>query len=85
MSVIKELVLKRNDLQPYYFVTVKNADGTAVNLTGCTITCTMELVKDGSLKISAQSTGISIAADQVTNKGQFDYQWQSGDTDTEGR
>jgi len=85
MATIKELVLHVDDLQPYYPVTVKNADGTTVDLSGAAITCTMQLIKDGTLKIDAQSTGISIADDQVANKGQFDYEWQDGDTDTAGK
>lgn len=78
---IKTKKLSKNDLQPYYAATVKNADGTAVNLTGAAIVCTMKPEGGSTPKITRQSTGISIT-DAVN--GQFEYRWQTGDTDTAG-
>lgn len=78
---IKTKKLTKNDLQPYYSVTVKNADGTAVNLTGAAIVCTMKPVGGSTPKINRQNAGIAIT-DAVN--GQFEYRWQTGDTDTAG-
>lgn len=78
---IKTRKLTKNDLQPYYPVTIKNADGTAVNLTGAAIVCTMRLVGGSTPKISRQNAGVAIT-DAVN--GQFEYRWQPGDTDTAG-
>lgn len=78
---IKELNLKVNDLQPYYFVAVVDAAGVGVNLTGATIVTTMESKTDGTLKIERESTGITLQ-NQTTNPGEFYYAWQAGETDT---
>lgn len=79
---IKTLYLVKNDLQPYYYITAKDAFGNAIDLTGATIYCTMKNMDGGTVKISRQTTGIVIDPDQVNNKGQFRYEWQGGDTDT---
>lgn len=81
MATIQILKLTVNDLQPYYFVQVKNNAGIVVDLTGATIVATMKLLSDGSLKINRQSTGINITGATI---GHFQYEWQSGDTDTAG-
>lgn len=75
------LTIKRNDLQPYYYVTVTDDAGTAINLTGASIVCNMKGRRTGALKIDRQSAGISIT---TPASGQFEYRWQSGDTDTAG-
>ena len=71
--------LKKNDLQPYYYVSVVDGTGAAVNIDGATISCTMKDARTGVVKINRQTTGITI-----TNGagGLFEYHWQSGDTDT---
>ena len=82
MNVIA-LLIKKNDLQPHYPEQVKDSAGTVVNLTGATIYCTMKnIVDDGTLKINRQTTGINIS-DAV--QGKFEYQWQTGNTDTAGK
>ena len=71
--------IKKNDLQPYYPAQVKDSAGSAVDITGATIYCTMKADSDGTLKIDRQTTGVTIT--DATN-GKFEYRWQSGDTDT---
>lgn len=80
---IKSLKLYTNDLQPYYRVTVKDSDGNLIELTGASVVCTMKESTTGVVKINRSSAGVVIA-NQTTNKGEFEYRWQSGDTDTAG-
>lgn len=75
------LYITQNDLQPYYYVTAQDQAGTAINLTGATIVCTMKNKRTLAVKIDRQSAGISITGAAA---GQFEYRWQSGDTDTAG-
>jgi len=79
---IEPLYIKQNDLQPYYYAQVKDADGAVVAITGATIYCTMKDAKAGTLKINRQTTGITIS--DGTN-GKFHYAWQSGDTNAVGK
>lgn len=74
----KILYIKKNDLQPYYYVKAKHSDGTVIDLTDATIYCTMKEV-NGSIKIDRQTTGINITDE---DSGEFEYRWQNGDTDT---
>ncbi len=78
---IEALKLVKNDLQPYYRVKVQKSDGTAIDLTGATIYCTMKPKGGTTLKINRQTTGIVIT--DAAN-GEFEYRWQAGDTDTTG-
>lgn len=80
---IETLYLTQHDLQPYYYVTVKDSSGALVDLTGAVIRANMKLVGGTAPKINRSSTGIVIA-NQTTNKGEFEYRWQAGDTDTAG-
>lgn len=73
--------IKRNDLQPYYYGKALSVTGTAIDLTGATIRCTMYEADAGTLKINRQTTGVTITS---AASGLFHYQWQSGDTDTTG-
>ena len=72
--------LKADDTQPYYRVKIEDSDGDAVPLSGATIYCTMTST-GGTVKINHQNTGITIT--DATN-GEFEYRWQTGDTDTAG-
>jgi hypothetical protein len=81
---IKRFDIKINDLQPFYFVKVVDANKNAVDLSGAIIVCTMKDTSDGTLKINRQSSGITIS-DQDLTPGEFNYQWQAGDTDTAGK
>lgn len=80
--MITVLTIKKNDLQPAYPAQVKDSAGNVVNLTGATIYCTMKNAVDGTLKINRQTTGINIS--DAAN-GKFEYQWQTGNTDTAGK
>lgn len=77
---IDTLFLKKNDLQPYYYAKAKDSDGNAIPLSGATIYCTMKSLA-GTVKIDRQTTGINITD---ADAGEFEYRWQSGDTDTTG-
>ena len=76
------LILKRNDTYPYFEFTVKDSDGTGIDLTGATIYASMQLEGATAKKIDRQTAGITIDADQSTNTGQARYEWQAGDTNT---
>lgn len=78
---IKIRKVTKNDLQPYYYVQIKNSTGAAVDLTSASIVCSMRLPGSTTSKIDRQSTGINIT--DPTN-GKFEYRWQPGDTDTPG-
>lgn len=75
------LYITEDDLQPYYYVTAQDQAGTVINLTGASIVCTMKNKRTLQVKIDRQSTGISVTGAAT---GQFEYRWQSGDTDTAG-
>ncbi len=73
--------IKQFDLQPYYYVQVKDSDGEPVDLAGATIVCTMKK-RDGTLIINRQTTGINVSS---ASNGDFEYQWQSSDTQLVGK
>lgn len=77
----KRFCIKVNDLQPYYKVKVVDSDGNPVPLPGASIVCTMLARGGSSPKIDRQSTGINVTDE---DGGEFEYQWQNGDTDTVG-
>ena len=76
---IKPLYLKQHDLQPAYTGQAFNYDGTAHDLTGATITANMLNAATGVVKFSGAACLITNAA-----AGEFEYQWQTGDTDAPG-
>lgn len=76
-----ELNIKQYDLQPYYYVTAQDSAGAAINLTGASIVCTMKNRRTGAVAIDRQSAGINIT---TPASGQFEYRWQSGETDVAG-
>ena len=82
--MVEILYLAQYDLQPYYPVKVIDSSGAAIDLTGAIIYCTMIPAESTTHKINRQTAGI-IIANQTTNKGEFKYQWQSGDTNTVGQ
>lgn len=79
---IDAFYIKKNDLEPYYYAQVKDADGDVVDITGATIYCTMKNARSGALKINRQTTGINLS---TPASGKFEYQWQSGDTNSVGK
>lgn len=77
------LYLTKNDLQPYYYVTVQDSNGNNIDLTGATIVCTMKNIDTGLLTINRASSGIYVS-NQTTNPGEFELRWSSEDTDEPG-
>lgn len=78
---INTLYLNQHDLQPYYYVTVTDSTGGAVNITGATIRITMRPEDSTALKINRSTVGITISD---ATAGRFQYAWQAADTDTIG-
>lgn len=81
--MIEDLYIKRNDLQPKYYMQVKDGDGNVVDITGATIKTTMLSFADDSEKFK-HTDGTGIALEDAAN-GKFSYQWQAGETDTAGK
>lgn len=73
--------IKRNDLQPYFYVKAIESTGTAIDLTGATIRFSMVNLSTNAIAINRQTAGVTITAAAT---GLFQYQWQSGDTATTG-
>ena len=87
---VKPFKLKRNDTSPEYPFQFDQADGTALDITGKTIRCTMKkwdpataTYASGTPKINRNSTDISIT-DGVAGQGHYAWNGGSGDTDTSG-
>lgn len=78
---IVPLFLKIHDILPPYPVSILDSDGDVVDITGATIYCTMKNSKTGILKINRRTSGISILD---AENGQFEFQWEVGDTDEVG-
>ena len=79
--MIQTLKLIQFDLQPKYLVTVTDSTGGAVDITAATIRTNMRLDNSTTLTINRSTIGITITG---ATAGQFEYQWQSGDTDSTG-
>ena len=74
-----EFVAKRNDTRQYLERLLKNADGTAINLSGATVVFNMRLRGATTLKIDGGAVTIVVAA-----TGSVKYEWADGDLDTAG-
>ena len=59
--------------------TLADADGTAVDLTGCTVAFRMVLCSDDTVKINSASATVDSATD-----GQVSYAWTADDVNTAG-
>lgn len=80
MGKTAQLVLKVNDLQPYYYARLKDVDGDDVDLSGASIVFSMKNIDSDTLKIDRASASLT----NDGTDGKFHYEWQSGDTDTAG-
>lgn len=78
---VEALYLRRNDLQPYYYGKVLDANGAPVDITDAAIVANMVNESTKVLKITAGACTLN--ADPAT--GKFHYAWQAGDTDTAGK
>ena len=71
--------IKEDDTKRYLQVTI-TIGGTALDLSGTTVTFTMKnVIADSTPKVDAQSCDITDAT-----AGQCEYRWAAGDTDTIG-
>lgn len=69
---------KRHDLLPALEAHLKNADGTALDLTGRTVTFMMRTRAATTLKVDAAASIVDATSGHVR------YQWVGTDTDTAG-
>lgn len=69
--------LKENDTKPILTAVLQYADGTALDLTGASVYFVMR-DRHGIVKVMGNATIL------VPASGKVEYQWQKGDTDTEG-
>lgn len=68
--------IKQNDTSPAIQATLKDPDGTVVNLAGSSVRFHMADMA-GTIKVDTTAT-------IVDNDGVVRYSWQAGDTDTAG-
>jgi uncharacterized protein YfaS (alpha-2-macroglobulin family) len=69
--------IRQNDTSPSLQATLKDFEGTPIPISGATVQFHMKSI-DGTLKVDQQMT-ITDA-----DNGVVQYDWQSGDTDTQG-
>jgi len=77
VTPIQTFYIKQGDLSPSIVEFLRNADGTAINLTACTVRFHMR-DGTGTVKINAAAT-----IDNATT-GQVHYDWSGTDTNTAG-
>jgi len=77
---MKEVYLVEGDTDPDLEITVKDQDGTVVDLTGLTVVFTMTKIRTGDKKVDAGSCTLN--ADPTT--GKFTYTWDSTDLNEPG-
>ena len=71
--------LKRNDRLSALAATLEDEDGSAVSLSGATVTFSMRNSRTRTVKVSQQSVTVVSAT-----AGTVSYAWGATDTDTEG-
>lgn len=77
-------MLKRGDTAPSLIAVLKDVTGTAVDLTSSAVQFLMRLSTAASGTDPAVSGSMTLATDQVANRGQVTYNWLPGDTATPG-
>lgn len=75
--MVNDFYIKTNDLLPYYRATFYDSAGR-LDLTGCAVKATM--VDDDRVK---KVDGVVATVTDAT-KGEVEYRWVAGDTDTAG-
>lgn len=73
-----DFYLKAGDLLPWLPATLKNPDGSAFNLVGCTVTFRMR--KHGAAELAIEAAAEVLDDDT----GAVRYKWLAGDTDVPG-
>lgn len=71
--------IKQNDTSPSIRATLKDGDGSVINLTDCTVRFHMRSIGGTSTKIDASASIVSPSASGVVQ-----YDWVPADTDTVG-
>lgn len=77
MALVDDLNLKKGDLLPAYPMDVSDTNGI-VDLTGCTVTATMENAAGTNIFTDVTATVTDAA------NGQVEYRWVASDTNTVG-
>jgi len=62
-------------------VEAKETTGTVIDLNGATIRFTMKNIDTSSITVNRVTAGVTLTSATI---GLFQYQWQSGDTNTTG-
>jgi hypothetical protein len=78
-SLSPDFAIKVGDRRPALRITCNQGDGTALDLTGATVTFSMKTRGGGPVKVSAQACTVITAA-----SGIVEYRWAAADTDTAG-
>jgi len=71
-----DFYIKQGDTDPDITATLEDQNGTAFDLTDCTVKFHMK--KGTTIKVNAEATILDVGTDDVSVR----YSWQNGDTDT---
>ncbi len=74
-----DFYIKRGDRLPKLQATLKNPDGSVVDLTGATVKFRMFPAGGATAKVDGDG-----AIEGAATQGNVSYSWQGGDTDTAG-